>query len=187
MDWMQQSTEMMKTWSDMQKKMWESWLDAATGLGDREQNPLGDWIERWREISEKSLAALDDLTRKMVEMQGKMAASETVTGLWPGKEEDVKKAAQSWTEQTLAVMKAWTTAQNKLWADWFSAATSIAGSVKTPNDDWFDQWQKAARTSMEAWDKLTRDTMATQADWFGGWLNPTGEPKRGKSSKSAST
>ncbi|HJW76250.1 MAG TPA: hypothetical protein VJ787_11395 [Thermoleophilia bacterium] len=170
MDWMQQSVEMMKSWNDMQKKMWESWLDSASGLGKTEENPLGEWIARWRETSEKSLEAWQDLVRKMVESQGKWAGSESVAGVWPGKEQDVKKMAESWTEQTLAVMKSWTVAQKQLWDDWFAAATNMAKSAKAPNDDWYERWQDAARTSMDAWDKLTRKTLETQSEWFKGWM-----------------
>lgn len=156
MDWMEQSTETMRTWADMQKRMWEGWLDASSGLGQVDDNPLGEWVTRWQETSQKSLAAWEDLVREMIETQGKWAASDSVTGYWPGKEQDIKKMAESWTEQTLTVMKAWTVAQKKLWDDWFATASNIAKSAKAPEDDWYKRWQDAARTSMDAWDELTR-------------------------------
>lgn len=175
MDWIQQSVETMKSWSDMQKKMWEGWLDSSAGFGKADENPLGEWISRWSETSQKSVEAWEDLARKMVEMQGKVAGSDAVAGYWPGKEQDVKKMAESWTEQTLVIMKAWTAAQKKLWDDWFATASRIAESAQAPTDDWYAKWQDAARTSMDAWDTLTRTTLETQSDWFKGWLKTTGE------------
>jgi hypothetical protein len=187
MDWMEQSVEMMKSWTDMQKKMWEGWLDASSGLGKPEENPLGEWIARWRETSDKSLEAWQDLVRKTVQTQGKWAGSDAAAGYWPGKEQDVKKMAESWTEQTLAVMKAWTVAQKKLWDDWFTAASNIAKSGKAPNDEWYERWQDAARTSMDAWDKLTRKTLETQSEWFKGWTKGSETTSAKGSAKAASS
>jgi len=175
MDWMEQSLEMMKSWTDMQKRMWQGWLDASAGLGKTEDNPLSEWVARWQETAQKSMDTWEELTRTFVENEGKWAGSDAAAGYWPGKEDEIKKMTASWTEQTLAVMKAWTEAQRKLWDSWFAAAADMAKSAKGPGGDWYEGWQDAAKRSMDAWDELSRKTMETQADWFKGWQQPAAD------------
>ena len=84
MDWMEQSVEMMKSWTDMQKRMWQGWLDASAGLGKADDNPLGEWVARWQETAQKSMDVWEELTRKFVENEGKWAGSDATAGYWPG-------------------------------------------------------------------------------------------------------
>jgi hypothetical protein len=171
-DWMEQSLEMMKSWTETQKAMWQGWLDASAGLGKTGENPLTGWMARWQEAAQKSMDVWEELTRKVVENEGKWAGSDAGSGFWPGREEELRKIAASWTEQTLAVMKSWTEAQRKLWASWFGAAATMAQSSQEPGSEWYKGWQDAAKRSMDAWDELTRKTMETQAEWFKDWLKP---------------
>lgn len=164
-DYMEQSLEMMKGWTESQRKMWEGWMSTTADLG-AQQNPMSDWMAKWQETSQQSLAAWEDLVRKTVEGQGKYASSDAFAKAWPGAEEDVKRMAQTWTEQTLSMMTAWTDAQRKLWDDWFSAATQAAKAPGTAGPgDWFARWQESAKASVAAWEELSRKTMETQASW----------------------
>lgn len=167
MDWMQQSLDMMRSWSDMQKKMWQDWADAAAGLSKTAENPMGDWIGRWQDMMRQSMAVWEDFTRKMTEAQSSWAGSAPA---WPGREEDVKKMMQVWSDQTAAMMKSWTEAQKTLWDNWFAMAGEMAKAAQgSASADWFSGWQKAAQESMDAWEKLSRQTMDAQADWLKTW------------------
>lgn len=169
MEWMEQSAEMMKSWTDMQKHMWQGWLDASAGLGKTEDNPLAEWVARWQETAKKSMDTWEELTRTFVESEATWAGGDAAASCFPGKEDEIKKMTASWAEQTLAVMKSWTEAQRKLWDSWFAAAADMAKSAKGPGADWSQGWQDAAKSSMDAWEDLSRRTMDTQADWFKGW------------------
>lgn len=162
MDWMKQSQEMMESWVDAQKKMWEDWAAAAPGFGKVEGNPLGDWVARWQETMQQSMDVWDDLASKAGGPGGAWASA----GDWPGSEEDAKKMAQIWMDQTTAVMKSWAEAQRALWDAWFEVANKTARSAQSPGSEWYDSWQAAARKSMDAWEDLSRKTMETQADWM---------------------
>lgn len=167
MDWMEQSLEMMKSWTETQRKMWEGWMSTAGELGGQ-QNPMTDWMTQWQKTAEQSLNAWEDLGRKMVEQQGQYASSEAGRAGWPGADsEEMKRMTESWTEQTLAMMKAWTDAQRKLWNDWFGAV-SDAAKTQGVGGDWFKRWEESARASMDAWEELSRKTAETQVSWMGG-------------------
>jgi len=99
MEWMEQSLEMMKSWTDMQKRMSQGWLDAAAGLGKAEDNPLAEWVARWQETAQKSMDAWEELTRKFAENEGQVGGQrslgrahaqddEDAGGLVPGLAED---------------------------------------------------------------------------------------------------
>lgn len=175
MDWMEQSLEMMKAWSEMQKKMWDGWMDAAAGFGTTEKKPLEDWVARWQEAMSQSMDVWEDLVRTVADAQSKWASSEAAAAFWPGREEDVKKMMKVWVDQTAAMLKTWTEAQRTLWDNWFGVATTVAKSTQGPTSDWFERWQTMTRRSMEAWEELSKKTMETQADWMKAWATPTGQ------------
>jgi len=179
MDWAEQSLEMMKSWTEMQQKLWQGWLDAASTVGKTETNPLADWIAQWQETSTKSIKAWEDLTAKMVETQAHWFASDALKGEWLGRDDDLRKMADAWSEQTLAVMKAWTAAQQQLWDQWFSAAAGMARSSLDPGNNWYEQWRAAAKASMSAWEDLNAKTAAMQTDWFKGWEPAATSPQPG--------
>lgn len=173
MDWMQQSLDMMKSWSDMQKKMWEGWVDAASGLGQAQGNPMDEWVGRWQETVQKSMDVWEDLARSMVETETTWAGSQAAAGVWPGREDDVRKMSKVWAEQTTNLMTAWAEAQRALWNAWFNVASSMAKAGQGPGTESFDQWQEAARTSMDHWEELSRKAMESQAEWLRSWLKTT--------------
>jgi hypothetical protein len=169
MNWMEQSLEMMKSWSDMQKKMWDGWMAAATDLGTAKDNPMDEWTARWQDTMKKSMDVWEDLVRTVVDAESKWTTSEAASSFWPGREDDVKKMMKVWADQTSAMMKSWTDAQRTLWDSWYGMASSAAKSAQSPANEWFERWQTTTRDSMKAWEDLSRTTMEKQADWLKTW------------------
>ena len=101
MEWMQQSLEMMKSWTDMQKRMSTEWLDAAAGLGKAEGNPLAEWVARWQEAAQKSMDAWEELTRKFAENEGKWAGNEA----WEELMRKTMKTQEDWFQGWLKTAK----------------------------------------------------------------------------------
>ena len=94
----------------------------------------------------QSMDVWDDLASEAGGPGGASASA----GAWPGNEEDAKKMAQVWMEQTTTVMKSWAEAQRTLWDAWFEVANKAARIAPSPGSEWYDSWQAAARrTSME--------------------------------------
>jgi hypothetical protein len=101
MEWMEQSLEMMKSWTDMQKRMSKEWLDAAAGLGKAEGNPLAEWVARWQEAAQKSMDAWEELTRKFAENEGKWAGNEA----WEELMRKTMKTQEDWFQGWLKTTK----------------------------------------------------------------------------------
>lgn len=185
MDWMQQSADMMKSWTSLQQRMWQNWLDASARLGKAEENPMSDWLQQWQEIAERSLNVWEDFVRNATGTQAKWA--EMAAGSWPGgNEDDMRRMAQTWSEQTQAMMQSWTDAQRKLWEGWFNVASNAARTAQEPSGDWFDRWQAAAKQSVEAWEELSRKTMDAQADAFKAWNEAGARTAKDESDASSS-
>ena len=101
MEWMEQSLEMMKSWTDMQKRLSQGWLDAAAGLGKAEGNPLAEWVARWQEAAQKAMDAWEELTRKFAENEGKWAGSEA----WEELMRKTMKTQEDWFQGWLKTAK----------------------------------------------------------------------------------
>ena len=57
MNWNEQAQQMVKSWTETQKKLWEGWTDAATQHG-ASGTPAGlwtDWISQWQKMAQQTL------------------------------------------------------------------------------------------------------------------------------------
>ncbi len=66
----------------------------------------------------------------------------------------------NWSTQTEEMTKAWADAQKKLWEQWYTLAQNGAPSPSTM----FDQWQKVAADSYEAWSGTADETVRNTAE-----------------------
>ena len=50
MDWMNQTQEMFKTWTDVQKKTWDTWLDGAKHFDVAQPTQMWEkTLDAWQE------------------------------------------------------------------------------------------------------------------------------------------
>ena len=106
MEWNKQAEEMVKAWTEVQQRIWESWLTPLSSMqggmaGDAYQKAL----DAWEGAVIKALDAQVDWTRHWVE-----GMSTTQPGL---------EATASSARQTHEMMKFWTDSQKRLWSNWF--------------------------------------------------------------------
>lgn len=143
MDWTKQSEEMMKAWTDTQKKMWDNWLDMVQkGTGQSQAGEI--WqktIEMWEKTVKSSLDAQTEWTRTWVE---------SLSGT-----EGVSDEVVEWAKQAQDMSKRWSETQQQLWQGWFDMvkkadASKMAGAWGEESQNAFKTWQESAQKMMDA-------------------------------------
>jgi hypothetical protein len=141
---------MIKSWADVQQKMWsrwqELWLEGLKGAGDAAGGESqGAPTEQARQV----LEAWDQSVKRALEAQLEW------TRIWAervAESSNVPPQLISSARQMQESAKAWTELQTRLWENWLGAAGGPAASSGT------EMFQETARKLAEA-----------QAEWFRQW------------------
>lgn len=102
--------DILKTWTDAQKRLWES-LCAAVPL----QPPVG--IEAWRETYLKNLASWEAAIRRSLEQEAAWV-EEWVQRV--AQEKGTPEVMAIWVRQMEEVLQRWVQTQNQWWSEYFS-------------------------------------------------------------------
>jgi hypothetical protein len=158
MDWLKQSEEMVRAWSDTQQKMLTTWLDSMKGF--MQPQAAGVW--------EKTLEAWERAIENMLESQAEWArmwaGSVTAT---KGVSKDVVESATQLKEMT----ERWTEFQQELWHSWFEMVHTLDWSKVAEGQDIppvFRTWKTALTKAMDR-----------QMEWVNAWLSDQAEPPAG--------
>jgi hypothetical protein len=152
MDWLKQSEEMIKMWSDTQQKMLSSWLGSMQSLAG--QQTEGVWL--------KTLDAWEQAVGNMLETQAQWAR------LWAGSVTATKgmpKPAIDSANQVKEITERWAQFQKDLWQSWFETVRK------------FDPTKASDMANPQAAFKLWQDTlqkaMDSQLAWMRSWASKT--------------
>jgi hypothetical protein len=151
-DWRRQSEEMMRTWTQMQREMWDGWTKAITKTTST--SPTQAW--------EQAMGAWQDAIQRTMTAQIEWAqlwADSMRTGMTMSRE------MNAWSEQMFNTMKAWTESQSKLWEGWMEMARSAApdGIMKTFDENAqraFKTWQDSVQKAIDAQQEFMRSWTA---------------------------
>jgi NADH-quinone oxidoreductase subunit E len=102
--------DILKTWTDAQKRLWES-LCSAVPL----QPPTG--VEAWRETYLKNLASWEAAVRRSLEQEAAWV-EEWVQRV--AQEKGTPEMMASWIRQMEEVLQRWIQTQNQWWDDYFA-------------------------------------------------------------------
>ena len=116
--------EILKTWTDAQKRLWES-LCSAIPL----QPPTG--IEAWRETYLKNLTSWEAAVRRSLEQEAAWV-EEWVRRV--AREKGTPEMMASWVRQMEEVLQRWIQTQNQWWNDYF-AVLRHSGLVPPDRDE----------------------------------------------------
>jgi hypothetical protein len=154
MNWKLQTDEMVSTWTDMQKKMWNSWLDAVKGFGSSQAT------DSWKADYKKNLEAWEGSVTQALDSQMDWIRkwSDKVNG-----DKNIPESVNTWASQVQEMMKGWTEAQSQLWSAWFDSVknldpSQIATNWDTEGKQVLVAWQEAAQRAQEAlqeWSKAS--------------------------------
>jgi hypothetical protein len=145
-----QAAEMIKSWAEVQQKMWsrwqELWLESLKGAGEAAGGESqGSPTEQARQV----LEAWDQSVKRALEAQLEW------TRIWAervAESSNVPPQLISGARQLQESTKAWTELQTRLWESWLGAAGGPAASSGA------EMFQETARKLAEA-----------QAEWFRQW------------------
>jgi hypothetical protein len=153
-DSMSQAEEMIRSWADVQQKMWsrwqELWLEGLRGAGEASRSGSPDSPA---EQARRVLEAWDQSVKRALEAQLEW------TRIWSerfAESSDVPPHVINAARQLNEAAKAWTGLQTRLWESWLGAAGGPASSgVETFQEtarklaeaqtEWFRQWSGMAK------------------------------------------
>jgi hypothetical protein len=150
MDWTKQSEDMLKSWTDTQKKMWDNWLEMMQ-QGPSQAQAAQVWqktIETWEETVNSTLAAQGEWTKMWMDsLDTKNMPEETV----------------QWAKQAEDMSQKWAEAQKQMWQGWFDMLKQA--DVTKMVSSWEGEGQKA----FQNWQDSAKQIMDTQMNWLNMW------------------
>lgn len=152
MDWNQQFDDAMKTWTDAQKRVWDSFFDSVGGLGKPQS------ARAW----ESALNTGESMLKEMFKTQNQMLAS-WVEGL--SKMSGVPAQAVESARQFQEMGTRWNKTQAELIENWFSMLKKFAPAA--PSDAWSEIPQKMLKT----WQDTTQGIIDAQLKWMESWMD----------------
>lgn len=164
MDFMKQSEEIVKNWSDAQKTLWDKWAkmvqDVATPtqLDEMWQQMVGTWEENVG----KTLDAQVEWTESWLNSLNSEGLPEQVL---------------NWLDQGKSASKQWQATHSQLWHSWFDFVKQydparLNEMVQTEGQKAYQNWQKTAQKMMN-----------TQMELINMWL--PGQPATNGKKKAA--
>ncbi len=142
MDWTKESQDMLKSWTDAQKRIWDGWIQNLQGTG---RSAAADtWqktIEAWQASMNDVFEAQARLTKLWIDG---MKSARTGTG-----------APAQWAESMQEMIQRLQDTQRQLWEGCFKALKAVdprnpPGSWEQEARELFQHWQDTARRAMEA-------------------------------------
>jgi gas vesicle protein len=149
MDWTKQTQDLFKTWTDVQKRTWEGWLDTVKSFDASQPGQI--WvktIDAWQETIRNTLAA---------QVEGSRIWTENITSV-----QGAPKGTADWAQQVQEMTKRWTDLQQQMWDNWFEIMkktdpSKFAGNWETEGQSSFVKaWQETVQKSMDSQAELTR-------------------------------
>ncbi len=151
MDWQKQMEKMVGTWTDMQRGMWDNWIDAVRRFGQSSGE-----ADQMRSEYERQLAAWEASVQQALEAQKEWAAQ------WAQQASGTEQAPEpvvQWMEQMQAMMQGWTESQHQLWEAWFESLRTMDPGKST------GRWEEESREVLEAWQQAAERAREAMAQW----------------------
>ncbi|MBK1735359.1 hypothetical protein CKO15_08700 [Halorhodospira abdelmalekii] len=141
---------MVREWTDMQQKMWESWLQSVKGVRAPEGMAMGVGAEEWQKQYQRCLEAWEQAVREALEAQVEWTRKWGAQGDGSGVSQSASQGVEEAMKQTQEMMKAWTEAQSKLWNAWFDSVKNMDPSRMA------QQWDEEGQRVLKAWQEATQ-------------------------------
>jgi hypothetical protein len=156
MDSSKQAEEMVRTWAEVQRKMWESWLTPMKGLqGGGAASEYSKALETWEASVKKALDAQVEWTRMWAEgMTAGQATSEV---------------AVTTAKRVHEMMRIWTDSHKQLWENWFTTLRQLDPS-RLPMAG---EWEKEAQKVTQIWQDAAKAAQQAMAEWTALWAKRT--------------
>jgi hypothetical protein len=150
MDWTKQTQDLFKTWTDVQKRTWEGWLDTVKSFDASQPGQI--WvktIDAWQETIRNTLAA---------QVEGSRIWTQNITSI-----QGAPKESADWAQQVQEMTKRWTDMQQQMWDNWFEIMK------KTDPSKFAGKWDIEGQPLIKGWQEMIQKSTDTQAEWARQW------------------
>ncbi len=143
--------EMMKTWMDAQKKVWDSFLDAMPDSGKSEK------AQAWEQLVTSGEQALKTTFQGQTEwVQAWVKSATAVEGAPTALVESAKQFQETYAR--------WSEAQQQLWTNWFDMLRKFDPSKG------MSVWPSTPTNPYQIWQEETRKMVDRQFEWMRSWM-----------------
>lgn len=162
MEWTQQMEEMGKQWTDMQKKLWLNWNEAAKQASTTVQA---------KAVWQQMLDSWKNALYRMLDMQVESARlwSESVAA------GETPEVTVQWAEQFYQMTKQSSAVQKQMWDGWFQM-------VEKFDPMQMQKMMEMGQQPMNFWKDMTHQAMAMQQSMQQEWMKSLSawQPGKGK-------
>src|SRR6266487_4845143 len=153
MEWAKQSEEMLKTWTDAQKKMWDDCMKAMQGFGKSPSTEVWEkTVDTWNQTIQRFLDA---------QVEGARLWAENVT-----KAKGTEETA-AWAKQGQDLITRLTETQKQLWGNWFELVKKLDLSNMM-------NWTRDGQKFVQNWQETIQKAFDAQTEW----LRTTGQARK---------
>lgn len=146
MEWAKQSEEMLKTWAETQKKMWDDWMKAVQGSGKSPSTEVWEkTVDTWNQTIQRLLDA---------QVEGARHWAENFTTAKGTPEETAE-----WAKRGQDIITRWTETQKQLWGSWFEVIKKLDASNMM-------NWARDGQKFIQSWQETIEKALDSQAEWF---------------------
>ena len=158
MNWTTQFEDMMKAWTDTQKKVWDGYFDTMQGLNKSQGTRM------W----ESTLTMGEEILKDMLktQMQGLSAWVDGLSKM-EGAPAQMVESARQFQEMSTR----WNKTQAELIENWFGMLKKFAPVSPT------DTWTEMPQTMLKTWQETTQSVMDAQTKWMRSWMEQTRKSK----------
>lgn len=153
MDWSKQMEESMKAWTEMQRKMLESWQETVKQTFTP---PASNW--------ERTVGAWETSLNSLLKAQRDWCIG------WAGSftsQEGAPEEAAAWTKQLQEMTSHWCEFQSDLWSGWFQMLRSFEPTTMPGTGAWTADAQQVVKN----WQEQMAKMVEAQSEWLEGWFN----------------
>jgi hypothetical protein len=145
MEWAKQSEDMLKTWTESQKKLWDEWTKAMPSFGKSPSTEVWEkTVEAWRQTVQRLLDAQIEAMHQWAEhfTTGKGTPQETA----------------EWAKQGQEMLTRLAETQKQLWESWFDVVKKFDASNMM-------NWPRDGQKFIQTWQETIQKAFDAQADW----------------------
>ena len=119
----------MQAWADMQKQIWDRWLESlGQGKGVSASAMWANGLEHWKESVDRTL----DYQKQSLETWAKSLEDN----------ENTPPEMKQWAREGVSMVEGWVDAERKLWDQWFDLMSGSTGEPKDPMQVSAEQWRQ---------------------------------------------
>ena len=146
MEWAKQSEEMLKSWTETQKKMWDEWTKAMQSFGKSPSTEAWEkTVETWNQTIQKVLDG---------QVEGARLWAENVTTT-----KGTPQEMTEWAKQGQDIITRWTETQKQLWGHWFEVVKKLDASNIL-------NWPRDGQKFVQSWQETIQKAQDAQAEWL---------------------